>query len=662
MVPKIIELIIEEDDDKAGLDGIALVEHPAHEATFEYFNEDNEPKKYVLADEEVPEVLQMFAAYGEPQGFLEEEGWYISEVKELGREEFAGILANPNAPSAQDTPTVRFRYKYVGAISKNSRDFCREMIAANKVFRIEDIDKMSVRSVNPVGPSGYSIFDYRGSYNCKHRWVQLIYRSRGKIKNDADATSNLSGEDGMPGPDTRTQATIKAGNTPPRTGFNASNPDVSSLTPYVEQITEDVERKPVLTAAEGNMNVLGYNTRFFHMCPKAIELFTHLISMQMDDDTQGMVRSAAQIADNIFRIESEVIENGGTLDNLTEAVLLADDFEDVMEEIDEDTGMMHDTSFIQGHLQKIADIVRENMADLSDACWPGYEAVGTKMLDGREVPNCVPEKMAKEMMKQEFQSYNDYPEAAKNNACKAIRWKEEHGDEVKGMTQTGWIRANQLCKGENISEETIARMSAFQRHRRNSEVAPEFKDTPWKDAGYVAWLGWGGTTGIEWASEKLKSIRGEMSFSVFNAEQRMVVGAAMVPDKMIIRRNEITGEIYYVYFTKETIKKLQQKFMKDKLLDATNIEHGRKYLRDVDVVESWIVEDQEKDKQQVFGMNYPVGSWMIIMKINDDEVWKKVKDGELKGFSVQGYFLEKAKFKKEEHLLEQIKDILRKVK
>lgn len=663
MTPKIIELIIEDNDDKAGLDGIALVEHPAHEATFEYFNQEQDPKKYVLADEEVPEVIQMFNSYGEPQGLLEKEGFYISEIKELGHHDFAGILANPNAPSAQDTPTVKFRYKYVGALSSNSRDFCKEMIKANKVFRIEDIDKMSNRSVNPVGPSGYSIFEYRGSYNCKHRWIQLIYRAKGKIKNDASSTSNLSGEDGMPGPDTRTQATIAAGNTPPRTGFAAEgNPNVSALQPYVDQVTEKVEREPVLTASEGNMNVLGFTTRNFDICPVALSLFTHLVSMPMDEETTGMVRSAAQVLDNIFRIEKEVIEKNETsLPEYNEALLLAKDFLDIMEEISEESGMTHDVAFLEGHLQKIASFLKEDMG-LEDACWPGYEAIGTKMEGGREVPNCVPEKMAEEMMKEEFQSYNDYPEAAKNNACKAIKWREEHGDEVKGMTRTGWVRARQLCNGEKISEETIARMSGFQRHRKNSEVAPEYKETPWKDSGYISWLGWGGTTGIEWASNKLKSIRNEMSFSVFNNEQRLVVGAAMIPDKMIIRRNEITGEIYYVYFTAETIKKLQQKFMKDKLLDATNIEHQRKYLRDVDVVESWIVEDQEKDKQQVFNMDYPVGTWMVIMKINDDDVWNKVKNGVLKGFSVQGFFLEKAKFRKDTELLSQIKNILSQVK
>ena len=67
-------------------------------------------------------------------------------------------------------------------------------------------------------------------------------------------------------------------------------------------------------------------------------------------------------------------------------------------------------------------------------------------------------------------------------------------------------RINQLAKKENISRETIARMSAFQRHKKNAEVGAENKATPWKDAGYVAWLGWGGTSGINWASKKLEQI------------------------------------------------------------------------------------------------------------------------------------------------------------
>lgn len=107
----------------------------------------------------------------------------------------------------------------------------------------------------------------------------------------------------------------------------------------------------------------------------------------------------------------------------------------------------------------------------------------------------------------EEDTWNDYPAAAKKNAQKAIDWKEEHGrDEVEAGTPVGWARAHQLAKGENLSTDTVKRMSAFNRHRKNSSIKPELKETPWKDRGYVAWLIWGGDEGVDWAIEKSKEI------------------------------------------------------------------------------------------------------------------------------------------------------------
>lgn len=93
------------------------------------------------------------------------------------------------------------------------------------------------------------------------------------------------------------------------------------------------------------------------------------------------------------------------------------------------------------------------------------------------------------------------PAGAKSAAKKALDWKEKYGDEVKAMTRTGWARANQLAKGEPLSLKTVKRMAAFARHKKNSTIAPEHKDEPWKDNGYVAWLGWGGDPGVEWAQK-----------------------------------------------------------------------------------------------------------------------------------------------------------------
>jgi hypothetical protein len=107
-------------------------------------------------------------------------------------------------------------------------------------------------------------------------------------------------------------------------------------------------------------------------------------------------------------------------------------------------------------------------------------------------------------------TYNDYPKAASENAKRALDWIDEYGrDVVKAGTLVGLARANQLSKREAITRDTIARMAAFNRHRENSKIDPKFEGTPWKDKGYVAWLLWGGTEGVDWAIRKLKQIDSE---------------------------------------------------------------------------------------------------------------------------------------------------------
>ena len=119
----------------------------------------------------------------------------------------------------------------------------------------------------------------------------------------------------------------------------------------------------------------------------------------------------------------------------------------------------------------------------------------------------VLDNIIKESILNEEDTWNDYPAAAKKNAQMAIDWKEKYGrDEVDAGTPVGWARAHQLAKGENLSTDTVKRMSAFNRHRKNSSIKPELKETPWKDKGYVAWLIWGGDEGVDWAIEKSKEI------------------------------------------------------------------------------------------------------------------------------------------------------------
>ena len=97
------------------------------------------------------------------------------------------------------------------------------------------------------------------------------------------------------------------------------------------------------------------------------------------------------------------------------------------------------------------------------------------------------------------------PTGAKGNAAKVLRWKKLYGSAVKGMTPVGWARARQLASGRPVGRDTVSRMAQFNRHRKNSAVDPKFKTEPWRDAGYVAWLGWGGDTGVNWAIRTMQA-------------------------------------------------------------------------------------------------------------------------------------------------------------
>ena len=120
-------------------------------------------------------------------------------------------------------------------------------------------------------------------------------------------------------------------------------------------------------------------------------------------------------------------------------------------------------------------------------------------------------------------------------------------------------------------------------------------------------------------------------------EKRIVTGAAMIPNQEIIRM-DAENKPYFVYFTEETIEKAQEVFAKYGKTKSTNFEH-KTGMRDVTVVESWIVTDPTNDKSNALGFkDIPKGSWMVSYKVDNDDLWAKVKAGEVKGFSIEGVF------------------------
>jgi hypothetical protein len=144
----------------------------------------------------------------------------------------------------------------------------------------------------------------------------------------------------------------------------------------------------------------------------------------------------------------------------------------------------------------------------------------------------------------------------------------------------------------------------------------------------------------------------------------------MVPNILIPRLDEITGERYFVKFSPETIEKIQQKFMIEQRLRDTNYEHTDMKFQDLVMVESWLV-DGDSDKSYSLGytaQQIPKGTWMAGYKVLDtdegNDVWNKyIKTGKVKGASVEGNFLLNfSRSNNDEYLLEQIINILKEIK
>ena len=482
------------------------------------------------------------------------------------------------------------------------------------------------------------------------------------------------------------------------------------------------------------------------------------------------------------------------------------------------------------------------------------EEMGVQVVSFVEEPAIEVDFMA--FNSEEFQSYNDYPESAKTAAKRALDWKEKNGSDCG--TRVGWARANQLAKGENISEETIARMASFARHL-------QYKDVPYSEGcGGLMVDAWGGQAGIEWASNKLESIREEsgydpsqlspyidydddlkrkeefsgddlteeqkiilqwaqehgeqitedftyidptsedfntvgniakaiqgldilgkmgvrqdepaeiryrytgpsaergfckamlslnkvyaegdmrglrgrlsainpnmgprgrnsynvfdykggvncrhfwsqvalykpegsrrvlmieqgpvegnpgksnnsntpsptgsvsnnaslrFSFSIRDEDKRIVAGPLMTPNKMILRR-EGNGEPYYVFFSKDTIRRIQERFNKSGFQNVTDVDHDGQIKTDNILLEQWLVESRVHDKSRYYGFdNLPLGTWFGVYKVNDDETWEDIKSGKIRGFSIAGDFINKAQpIETDETVLDKIINVLK---
>ena len=138
----------------------------------------------------------------------------------------------------------------------------------------------------------------------------------------------------------------------------------------------------------------------------------------------------------------------------------------------------------------------------------------------------------------------------------------------------------------------------------------------------------------------------EIKLAEINKEKRLLMGALLIPQKPIYRRNG--EEEYYIFFSKKTVARASQMYLQNGNQSQSTLEHD-KQLKGLTLVESWIVEDKAKDKTALYGLDVPVGTWMGSVKVDNDEVWNDyVKSGKVKGFSIEGYFADKLERPNEE--------------
>tara|TARA_R110002020_G_scaffold240290_5_gene453064 strand:+ start:728 stop:1342 length:615 start_codon:yes stop_codon:yes gene_type:complete len=131
-----------------------------------------------------------------------------------------------------------------------------------------------------------------------------------------------------------------------------------------------------------------------------------------------------------------------------------------------------------------------------------------------------------------------------------------------------------------------------------------------------------------------------LTFAKVDEDKRMLVSPALIPNKQIYRYDANKDQEYYVYFSPKTVQKASELYLRHNNHHKATYEHQER-VAGVLTIESWIIEDPKKDKSTLYGFSLPKGTWMVKMRIENEELWKKIKSGELKGLSIEGYFIDK---------------------
>jgi len=673
---KIFELKIEDDDELSGIDSISLVDEPAIEVNWVAFNKEK-PHEFHIPDGEDDAYIEKLMSVAQDEQELFDEGWVVDRIEIMGQNDF--FSTNPNGPSAGDRKEYNVRYKYMlnpnisqSPIIPTTRNFCKSLIQRNYVWRVEDMEA----TTNDFGDSALV---WRGGFNCRHVWGRILYKKDAEITNKASANTGKLEVDGFPSglvPD------LKSGQPSTITSATRANPSPSTIRNLglrtekfqegCPESTQDVEinlknrQKAIDEANYGPLNPNEPNEEYWK---KKADMFGGDIESAKKArcgncaffvKTPSMLECIASGINDINQLDTIQAADLGyceAFDFKCAAARTCDAWVSGGPITEEDMGYDNNLpSYVDEVSGKTISKSLLNDIIVCKKCNWEWE-----IKDGGEDPYvCHKCGYDNSPNKDMFKSHSDYPDSVKNNAKAVLKYVEENGWGSCG-TDVGKQRANQLAKGEAISEDTIRRMYSYlSRHEVDLESSKGYGD----GCGKLMYDSWGGKSALSWAEAKVKAMDKEkMSKQYFQAddEKRIVLGPAMIPDQKIFRKDAM-GNPYYVFFSPETIKMIAEKYMRNKYTDNNDQMHDGKAVKDVYVVESWIKED-ETDKSVKYGYgDLPIGTWFVSMKVRNDETWAKVKEGKLNGFSVSGFFEEVAQFCKEEMFLQQVAKILNEVK
>tara|TARA_R110001599_G_scaffold41074_1_gene124544 strand:- start:98 stop:811 length:714 start_codon:yes stop_codon:yes gene_type:complete len=138
----------------------------------------------------------------------------------------------------------------------------------------------------------------------------------------------------------------------------------------------------------------------------------------------------------------------------------------------------------------------------------------------------------------------------------------------------------------------------------------------------------------------MSKAKNNLTLAKIDEDKKEIISPALIPNKNIYRYDADTDSDYYVYFSKDTVKKCAYSYLKNNNHHKATYQHKDR-VSGVLTVESWIVEDTEKDKSALYGYSMPKGTWMVKMSITNLELWEKVKSGDIKGLSIEGFFTSK---------------------